>query len=53
MIQREAVKRMFNTFPALGLEFAKEGATVILQSAASSEAAPAVTANRGAPVPAG
>ena len=53
MIQREAVKRMFNTFPALGIEFAKEGATVIVQSAASPEAAPAVTANRSAPVPAG
>jgi small-conductance mechanosensitive channel len=25
-IQREAVKRMFNTFPGLGIEFAKEGA---------------------------
>jgi len=32
MIQREAVKRMFNTFPGLGLEFAKEGATVILHT---------------------
>jgi small-conductance mechanosensitive channel len=32
MIQREAMKRMFNSFPALGLEFAKEGATVILHA---------------------
>lgn len=32
MIQREAVKRMFNIFPGLGIEFAKEGATVILQT---------------------
>ena len=24
-IQREAVKRMFNTFPGMGIEFAKEG----------------------------
>ena len=54
MIQREAVKRMFNTFPALGIEFAKEGATVILQSAsAAAGAAPAVTANRRAPVATG
>jgi small-conductance mechanosensitive channel len=31
-IQREAVKRMFNALPTLGIEFAKEGATVIVQS---------------------
>jgi small-conductance mechanosensitive channel len=36
MIQREAVKRMFKTFPELGIEFAKEGATVILQSTAAA-----------------
>jgi hypothetical protein len=36
MIQREAVKRMFNTFPGLGLEFAKEGATVILHTPAGT-----------------
>jgi hypothetical protein len=59
MIQREAVKRMFKTFPALGLEFAKEGATVILQSTSAAaegnvEAAPAATANKApAPVAAG
>jgi len=41
MIQREAVKRMFKTFPGLGLEFAKEGATVILHTpAGAAEAAP-------------
>jgi len=56
MIQREAVKRMFKTFPALGIEFAKEGATVILHSAnaaaeGTAEAAPAVAANRTAPAP--
>ena len=39
MIQREAVKRMFNTLPGLGLEFAKEGATVILHTAPGAEAA--------------
>ena len=31
-IQREAVKRMFNTFPGLGIEFAKEGAAVVLHT---------------------
>ena len=31
-IQREAVKRMFNTFPELGIEFAKEGAAVVLHT---------------------
>jgi small-conductance mechanosensitive channel len=60
MIQREAVKRMFKTFPALGIEFAKEGATVILHSAnvaaeGTAEAAPAVATNKAvaAPVAAG
>ena len=36
MIQREAVKRMFKVLPALGIEFAKEGATVILHTPAAS-----------------
>jgi len=31
-IQREAVKRMFRTFPELGIEFAKEGAAVVVQT---------------------
>lgn len=31
-IQREAVKRMVSTFPALGIEFAKEGAAVVLHT---------------------
>ena len=35
-IQREAVKRMFRTFPELGIEFAKEGAAVILHTTAAS-----------------
>jgi small-conductance mechanosensitive channel len=49
MIQREAVKRMFNTFPGLGIEFAKEGATVILHApAGTSEAAPSETARAAA-----
>ena len=30
-IQREAVKRMFSTLPGMGIEFAKEGAAVVLQ----------------------
>jgi small-conductance mechanosensitive channel len=34
-IQREAVKRMFNTFPAQGIEFAKEGAAVVLHTGGS------------------
>lgn len=42
MIQREAVKRLFNTLPGLGIEFAKEGAAVILQTAtAAGEERPA------------
>jgi len=42
-IQREAVKRMFNVFPAMGIEFAKEGAAVVVHAAPASpaEAAPA------------
>src|SRR6185295_2607647 len=36
MIQREAVKRMFSTLPGLGIEFAKEGATVVLHSPSAS-----------------
>jgi small-conductance mechanosensitive channel len=45
MIQREAVKRMFATFPALGIEFAKEGAAVILHTTtASVEGGPPVAA---------
>jgi len=37
-IQREAVKRMFNTFPAMGLEFAKEGAAVVVQTGLATPA---------------
>jgi small-conductance mechanosensitive channel len=33
-IQREAVKLMFSTLPALGIEFAKEGAAVVLHTSA-------------------
>ena len=36
MVQREAVKRMFKVFPTLGIEFAKEGAIVILHTPAAS-----------------
>jgi small-conductance mechanosensitive channel len=35
-IQREALKRMFSTFPALGFEFAKEGANVVVHTGAAS-----------------
>ena len=42
-IQREAVKRMIRTFPEMGIEFAKEGAAVILHTAgASLDATPSV-----------
>jgi small-conductance mechanosensitive channel len=57
MIQREAVKRMFKVFPAEGIEFAKEGATVILHTPAASpegpaaEATPAATGGKELPVP--
>ena len=56
-IQREAVKRMFRTFPELGIEFAKEGAAVILQTTgAAPDGAGAEEPTRGAtqavPVPA-
>ena len=56
-IQREAVKRMIRTFPELGIEFAKEGAAVILHTtgapldAASAEEA-AYGATQPAPAPA-
>ena len=43
-IQREAVKRMFGTLPTLGIDFAKEGATVILHTApGTSEGGPGAT----------
>ena len=53
-IQREAVKRMFSTFPAMGIEFAKEGAAVIVQAAPASptEAAAAASEPKAAPAPA-
>jgi len=35
MIQRETVKRMFKVISALGVEFAKDGATVILHTPAA------------------
>jgi len=39
-IQREAVKRMFNTFPGMGIEFAKEGAAVVVQTTTTTTADP-------------
>ncbi|MCA0304293.1 MAG: mechanosensitive ion channel family protein [Proteobacteria bacterium] len=36
-IQREAVKRMFSTLPGMGIEFAKEGAAVVLQTVSSGD----------------
>lgn len=35
-IQREAIKRMFSTFPALGFEFAKDGANVVVHTGTTS-----------------
>ncbi len=35
-IQREAIKRMFSTFPALGFEFAKDGANVVVHTSSPS-----------------
>ncbi|CAN5717003.1 mechanosensitive ion channel family protein [soil metagenome] len=55
-IQREAVKRMFNTFPALGIEFAKEGAAVVVHAGPASperspaDSAPAAPVSREPPV---
>jgi small-conductance mechanosensitive channel len=52
-IQREAVKRMFRTFPELGIEFAKEGAAVVVQTlsqAPEPEPAPPVAAPQPARV---
>jgi moderate conductance mechanosensitive channel len=45
-IQREAVKRMFSVFPAMGIEFAKEGAAVVVHAAPAlpAEVAPAPAA---------
>jgi small-conductance mechanosensitive channel len=44
LIQREAVKRMFRTLPGMGIQFAKDGATVIVQTPhmGSDTAGPAV-----------
>lgn len=36
-IQREALKRMFSTFPAMGFEFAKEGANVVVNTGLASQ----------------
>ena len=35
-IQREAIKRMFNTLPTLGIEFATDGAAVVLHTTTAS-----------------
>ncbi|MFZ5784417.1 MAG: mechanosensitive ion channel family protein [Pseudomonadota bacterium] len=58
-IQREAMKRMFAAFPGLGIEFAKEGAHVVLHTGATGEGSPphpqpsgAAAASAPPPVPA-
>ena len=38
-IQREAVKRMFSTLPGMGIEFAKEGAAVVVQTVSTGDGA--------------
>ena len=44
-IQREAVKRLFGTLPGLGIEFAKEGAAVVLHTtSATVDSAPGAAA---------
>ncbi len=50
-VQREAVKRMFSTLPGMGIEFAKEGAAVVLHTGAPVDAVtqPAATAPASAP----
>jgi small-conductance mechanosensitive channel len=51
LIQREAMKRMFSTFPDLGIEFAKEGAAVVLQTVAGpADLAPVAGPAQGAQV---
>ena len=51
-IQREAVKRMFSTLPGMGIEFAKEGAAVVLQTVSSGDGSAAPPAPTPAPEPA-
>ena len=46
MIQREAVKRMFSTLPGLGIEFAKEGAAVVLHTAPAHDGGAGLGASR-------
>ena len=50
-IQREAVKRMFNTLPGLGIEFAREGAAVVVQTGPASAADVAEAKAEEAPKP--
>ena len=47
-IQREALKRMFSTFPAMGFEFATEGANVVVHTGPAAANDPATDGN---PVP--
>ncbi len=57
-IQREAMKRMFSTFPAMGFEFAQEGANVVVHTGSAtigdpaSEAHPLAAGSAGAAPPA-
>ncbi|MDP1749133.1 MAG: mechanosensitive ion channel, partial [Reyranella sp.] len=48
-IQREAVKRMFKVFPEEGIEFAKEGAAVVLHTTTATVDAPSAGAVQNDP----
>ncbi len=52
-IQREALKRMFSTFPAMGFEFATEGANVVVHTGPAAANDPATDGHPvpGAPAP--
>ncbi len=50
-IQREAMKRLFGALPALGIEFAKEGASVVLHTGTSVDAGPTAAAQAPASAP--
>lgn len=51
-IQREALKRMFSTFPAQGFEFATEGANVVLHTGPASNDVSVEAMPSPAPAPA-
>ena len=50
-IQREALKRMFSTFPAMGFEFAKEGANVVVNTGPGPHDGASNDTGEGMPTP--